>query len=319
MKIGTAVAIILGLVVLTGLVAWRGLGTVADTMAVAGWQVLWLPLWYVVPVVLSALAWRALFPPAETPRLAVAAMASWVGHSVNWLLPVAQIGGEVVKARLVIKARVDSSVAMASVVVDKFVQAVTQALYALVGVALLVLHGGDERVLIGTLVFVGALTLGLIGFYRVQVGRPMAFIARFAGRFAPALKGDGGNGIDESLIEIYGRRRDVLAGAAWRMVFRFAVAVEVWLALQFLGHPITLVEAIILESLGQAIRGAAFMVPGGLGIQEGGFMILAVAIGLDPAVGLSLSLCKRVRELGVGIPGLIAWQAAEGRYLLLNR
>ncbi|MGE0745200.1 MAG: lysylphosphatidylglycerol synthase domain-containing protein [Rhodospirillales bacterium] len=319
MKTGAAVAVIAGLIVLTGLVAWRGFDTVAQTMAVAGWQVLWLPAWYAVPVVLSALAWRSLFPSAEMPRVAVTAMASWIGHSVNWLLPVAQIGGEVVKARLVIKARVNSSVAMASVVVDKFVQAATQALYALIGVALLVAHGGDERVLIGTLVFVGALTLGLIGFYRVQVGRPMAFVARFAGRFAPALKGDGGNGVDEALIEIYRRRRDVLAAAAWRMAFRFAVAVEVWLALQFLGHPITLVEAIILESLGQAIRGAAFMVPGGLGIQEGGFMILGAAIGLDPSVGLSLSLCKRVRELGVGIPGLIAWQAAEGRYLVARR
>jgi putative membrane protein len=316
MKAWTALAVIAGLAVLTALVAWRGFDTVAQTMAVAGWQVLWLPVYYVLPVILSAVSWRVLFPQAEKPRRSLAVIASWVGLSVNWLLPVAQIGGEVVKARLLIKERVGSSVTLASVVVDKFVQAVTQALYALVGVALLVQHGGDERVLIGTLAFVAALALGLIGFYRVQVGRPMAFLARFAGRFAPALKGEAGNGIDESLIEIYRRRSDVLAAAAWRLAFRFAVAGEVWLALQFLGHPVTLVEAVILESLGQAIRGAAFMVPGGLGIQEGGFMILGAAIGLDPAVGLSLSLCKRVRELGVGVPGLVAWQAAEGRYLL---
>ncbi len=83
---------------------------------------------------------------------------------------------------------------------------------------------------------------------------------------------------------------------------------EVWLALSFLGHPVSLLSAMMLESLGQAVRAGAFAVPGALGVQEGGYVMLGRVLGLGPETALALSLAKRVRELLLGIPGLIAWQ-----------
>lgn len=64
------------------------------------------------------------------------------------------------------------------------------------------------------------------------------------------------------------------------------------------------------------MRSAAFAVPGGLGVQEGGFVVVSLLIGVPPEVSLALSLAKRVRELLVGVPALLAWQVAEGRLLL---
>jgi hypothetical protein len=61
-------------------------------------------------------------------------------------------------------------------------------------------------------------------------------------------------------------------------------------------------EALLLESVGQAIRGAAFAIPGSLGAQEGGYLLLAPLVGLPPDAALALSLAKRVRELVLGIP-----------------
>jgi len=63
------------------------------------------------------------------------------------------------------------------------------------------------------------------------------------------------------------------------------------------------------------VRAAAFLIPGAIGVQEGGFIVLGSLVGLGPEVSLALSLTKRVRELLLGIPGLIIWQAAEGRRL----
>ena len=80
-----------------------------------------------------------------------------------------------------------------------------------------------------------------------------------------------------------------------------------------MGHPVGIVEALVIQSLGRAVRSAAFMVPGGLGVQEGGYMVIAGLLGLGPDVGLALSLVKRVREIAVGVPALLAWQWAEGR------
>jgi hypothetical protein len=49
--------------------------------------------------------------------------------------------------------------------------------------------------------------------------------------------------------------------------------------------------------LANRIRGAAFIVPGALGIQEGSYILLGAIVGLDPALMLALALAKRAREI----------------------
>jgi uncharacterized membrane protein YbhN (UPF0104 family) len=88
-------------------------------------------------------------------------------------------------------------------------------------------------------------------------------------------------------------------------------SLEIWLALYFLGARVTLVEAVVIESLIQAISSAAFFVPGGLGVQEGGFVLIGGALGLDPSTCLALAGARRIRDLLIFVPGLIAWQFAE--------
>jgi len=63
------------------------------------------------------------------------------------------------------------------------------------------------------------------------------------------------------------------------------------------------------------VRGAAFAVPGGLGVQEGGYIALCAMFGIPVQEALALSLAKRVADVAVGLPGLIAWQVVEGRRL----
>ena len=61
-----------------------------------------------------------------------------------------------------------------------------------------------------------------------------------------------------------------------------------------------------------AVRGAAFAVPGALGAQEGGLIVLCAIFGVPPEAALALSLVKRIPDLVLGVPGLLAWQAIEG-------
>ena len=75
-------------------------------------------------------------------------------------------------------------------------------------------------------------------------------------------------------------------------------------------------STLVIESLGQAIRSAAFFVPGAIGVQEGGFMAVGILFGIGPEVGLAVSLIKRIREVGLGVPALVAWKALEGRRLI---
>jgi uncharacterized membrane protein YbhN (UPF0104 family) len=80
---------------------------------------------------------------------------------------------------------------------------------------------------------------------------------------------------------------------------------EVYLIALFLGAPVSWLDALLLESLGQAIRGAGFAIPGALGVQEGGYLLLAPIVGLQPGTAIALSLAKRTRELLLGLPGLL--------------
>jgi len=122
--------------------------------------------------------------------------------------------------------------------------------------------------------------------------------------------------LHETVHAIYADRRAVAAAAGWHLVSWLLGSVEVWLMLHFLGSDVDFATALVMESLGQAIRSAAFFVPGALGVQEGGFMAIGVLFGLPAEVGLSVSLMKRIREVALGVPALIAWQALEGRRFL---
>jgi uncharacterized membrane protein YbhN (UPF0104 family) len=105
--------------------------------------------------------------------------------------------------------------------------------------------------------------------------------------------------------KLYRERRRVAASFALSFVGWMVGVGEVWLALSFIGHPVNWLDALLLESVGQAIRGAAFAIPASLGAQEGGYLLLAPIVGLTPDAALALSLAKRARELALGLPGLV--------------
>ena len=64
---------------------------------------------------------------------------------------------------------------------------------------------------------------------------------------------------------------------------------------------------------------AAFAVPGGLGVQEGGYVALCALFGIPAGAGIALSLLKRVADLVLGLPFLAAWQVLEGKRALRAR
>ena len=125
--------------------------------------------------------------------------------------------------------------------------------------------------------------------------------------------------VDEALWGIYRNHGVILKAGFLRLSGWIVGTGEVWLALYFLGEPVSIKYALLLESLGQAIRAAAFLLPCALGVQEGGYLLLGGVLGLSPEVSLALSLTKRVREILLGTPGLILWQISEGRHLWRRR
>jgi uncharacterized membrane protein YbhN (UPF0104 family) len=53
------------------------------------------------------------------------------------------------------------------------------------------------------------------------------------------------------------------------------------------------------------------MVPGAVGVQEGGLIILCGLFRIPAQPALALSLIKRAADIAVGGPGLVAWHVLE--------
>jgi len=125
--------------------------------------------------------------------------------------------------------------------------------------------------------------------------------------------------LQHSLDEIYAHRRGLAAGFALHLTGWIVSAIEAWLALHLMGVNLDLSAIISIESLLYAIRSVAFAVPNAVGVQEGAYVMLGAIFGLPPEMALALSLLKRGRDLVIGVPALLTWQALEGGALFRKR
>ncbi len=309
--------LLIGLAGLTGLIAWQGVGEIGAIIAKGGFAMLLLALFVVPQVVLFTVSWRFLFPAGAAPSFARAASAMTVGMFANTLLPVAEIGGEVIKARIVMKGGTSGRDAGASVVLDKTIQTLSLIAWALIGVGALASLKANGPVIIGGLAGIALLTAGTVGFIIVQHKGMFGPMARFGARLTGGDKwvklAGGAGALDAAVRELYRHRGRLAASAAIRLLGRVVLVGEVWLAAMLIGHPIGLIEALALRSLALTIRSAAFMLPGGYGVQEGSYVAIGALIGVPPDVSLVLSLATRLRDVVVGVPALLAWQWSEGR------
>jgi putative membrane protein len=295
-------------------------------MLVIGWGLAAVALFHVVPMVLANLSWRELLPRESRPGAGTLLRIRWIRESINNLLPVGQVGGDLVCARLIHLEGVPAVSALASMVVDLTVSVLTQLVFVALGLALLLMRSLDPAVLAvvwGVAAGMVILLALMAAFLLLQRAGMFALITRIGGALLRSEMGMrlGAKAaeIDRAIRDRYGDKRAFWTAMAWRTADWIAGAGEVWLVMYFLGKPVGIAEALILEALGTGVRSAAFLVPGAIGILEGSFVVFGSLFGISAADSLALALAKRVRELLLGLPGLVAWQFAEGRRLIGRR
>ena len=244
-----------------------------------------------------------------------------VREAVGSLLPVMQVGGEFVGARILTFHGAKAGIAGASVVLDLTLETIAQFFYTLLGLLLLVLIGGSEQTVRWAAVGLVVAALALGGFVVAQRKGMFKLFEDFIEKISNKWEWLSLGKIDDlhdTIQKLYRERRAFLAAGVTHLFSWIISAGEVWLALYFMGHPVSFLEALILDSLSHAVRSAAFVVPGALGVQEGAYMLLGQMLGLTPEMGLALSLVKRVRDLLLGIPALLGWQFLESGRLWIR-
>jgi putative membrane protein len=208
--------------------------------------------------------------------------------------------------------------AVATVTVSTTLQTFAQIGFALYGVSLLGAHAthvSESTLRNSSLIASAFLALQIGGFYLLQrrgfFSRLLRAAARFVGKRDWSDWMSHAQAIDAAVEVTYRRGGAVAASFGLSLVGWLVGTVEVYWILQLLGSPVSWSDALMLESIGQAIRGAAFAIPGALGVQEGGYLLLGSLLGLHAETGLALSLAKRARELLLGLPGLLYLHWAE--------
>ncbi len=309
-----------GAALFTILLIRQGAPQVGAAFASAGWAIAAVVAYhFAVPVFLDSLAWWVLFPKSDRLPLRKLLWMRWIGESVSTLVPSAAVGGDIVRARLASINGAPVSVAAGSVLVDVTLGVFTQAGFTVLGLALLVCVTGQKNfvrpTLVGTLIGV----LGVLGFYFVQRLGMFRFLARVIARLANSPEWhslvQSGETLDRTVRMLYARRHALVMCCVWTTISLVGGSGEIWIALYALDLHATFVNALILQSMVLTIRSAAFAVPGGLGVQEGGYLFVGNLLGIPGDAAFALSLIARVRELALGIPGLISWQLIEARRL----
>jgi len=311
---------IAGAALFIAIIIHQDLSKVGAAFAAAGWAIVGVIAYhFVVPLFLDAVAWWVLFPRSDRLLLRKLLWMRWIGESVSTLVPSAAVGGDVVRARLAAINGAPLRLAASTVLVDVTLGVFTQAVFTVLGLVLLVQVTGQKSfirpTLIGTLIGV----VGVAGFYFVQRLGMFRFLAKIIVRLANSPEWQslvqGGETLDQTVRALYARRKALIACCAWTIMSLVAGSGEIWIALHALDLRATFINALILQSMVLTIRSAAFAVPGGLGVQEGGYLVVGNLLGIPGDAAFALSLIARVRELALGIPGLISWQIFEARRL----
>lgn len=288
---------------------------------------------YVLTFATDVASWQLTLPAAGrglgwTARLYCIRM---IGEAYNNITPMASMGGEPVKAWLLKRHHgIGYRDSGASLVLAKTTSMVGLVLFVGVGFVLVMLRADlsvTHKALAG--VSLVLLTLFIIVFFLMQHWKLSTFTAtrlgrtRFGARLSGALQAL--QDMDLIFARYYAAHRRELVLSTMFGIGNWLLGVaEIYLAFHLIGHPISLADAWIIESMTQLVRTATFFIPAALGSQEGALMLTCGALTGQPGLGLSVALVRRARELvwiavSLGLGSLYSVSGATARAAAAER
>lgn len=307
MKVLQIAMVALGFLVLGFLVGQLGFNEVLHHLDAVKWVFPLLLIPSLIWNVSNTVAWSFAFPPdAFKPRLLTLFAAKLAGETVNQLTPLANLGGEPVKAYL-LTHHTPGPRGMASVVVDKTAQLVVGLSFTILGLGLLFYYHDiseliplEYRILFTTLLVASPVALWF--FYKRQdrMFTSLLNLLRSAGIRTDLIERNMGRAarIDTNIGSFYHEHRTrFLQALFFQSLGWFMGTLETYVILNALDAGIGFWFCFLLNSLGAVISGLFFFMPSNIGVMEGSLVFLFSALGLDPALGLSLGLTRRMRRL----------------------
>ena len=305
-----------GLTVL-GLLVWHiGPGNIyeaATKLGPAALVIVLIPS--LIMYIIEAYGWKVVLGPSSgrVPFWRLLAIRT-AGEVVNMTTPTAYLGGEPLKAYLLKKYDVPMTEGAASVVIAKTTMTIAEVIYILIGIVLgLVILGMGSSVgqtVTAALLSVGVLVCSIAGFVFIQRRGLFASILGMVRKLGLRIgylesQEEHLRSIDHTIQNYYRHHQRAFYVSIGLYFFGWvAESVEVFVMLYFLGGPTDVLSAFSIGALAVFIKGGSFFIPGSLGAQDGGNVLLLQAFGYSDVTGFTFALLRRFRELvwiGIGL------------------
>jgi len=296
----------LGILLLGYLIGSLGSDEIIRHLSVLKWtfpQVLLLAFsWHIT----NSIAWRFAFvPDCQRPGITTLFKGKLAGEAVSQITPLANLGGEPLKAYL-LRKKTSSSDALAAVVVNKAAQTLTGIAFSAFGLSMVFLRGdlplaipvpikASLTLLMTLAVFVVILVwkkqthlfssiLNIIGKLRITT-------VRIEQRMDNALR------IDDRIQQFYTHHKLRFTIVLFFHSLGWMLgACETYVILRTLEPSFDFPIAFLITSLTVIINTLFVFMPSNIGVLEGGQVFLMSTLGINPAIGLSLGITKRMRK-----------------------
>jgi hypothetical protein len=291
----TPVAAIFGLALLGYAVADIGVDQIVQTLVTLGPI---LPLVLVITFFkypLQAAAWRLALKPGTRPGWRASVAATIIGDAVGYLTWAGPITGEPLTAYL-FRDLVRVAVGVMAGAAERLLYNVSAALIIVIAAALVLPEDNRRWLLIAGVAAVACLGAA---WWWMRSRRKNAAEAAEASVNPP--------GVIAALVhDLLRERPGALAAMVAIEIGEHALLMcEAYVMLAALGAQPSLRSVVIFEGLTKAVNTVGGIVPGRLGIAEGGTALLAGAFGLGASYGMGLAIMRRVRATAWGAVGLL--------------
>lgn len=268
----------------------------------------WAPLVlvpYLVVYVVDCLAWSQTLPVKSTRlRFLTLLRIRWSGESLNNLVPSAYVGGEALKVYLLRSYGINATEGATSSVISKSAQTLGQLAFILVAsVIFLIIASSHPGLRVGLAFICIAGCAAVIALFWVQrLGLFRMIIALFEKlrlkfhplevRKAKLLE------LDATILGFYRREpRRFYASTLLYLGGWMLDTVEIYLVAHLLDMPITWSQAVVMEAFTGVAKALGMWLPGSLGIQESGIILMGRLTGLPDTLAAAYALIRRAREL----------------------
>lgn len=305
---------LLGVAVIGLLTVRLGPSTILGMLHRVGWALWLVSALYAVHVVLRAVAlWRGLpdgrLPFGDVLRVRAAGEAVEVFTFTGpWL-------AEPAKGWLLMRHGLSATEAAGYIALEYLLYTLAAAWMAAIALAALLGEPAMPPALRLPVYLIEAAVAGATTVFLFAVVSGRGVLAALAGRrvkapgfAAPALAAE-----DVVVRVVSGRPWRLAELILWQALGHLLLAAEIALVCFLLGDRRYVRDALIFEGAAKFINTAFFFVPGQVGAQEGVYALIAAALGLPGALGLTLALTRRLRNVVVALGGLaLTWAMPTG-------